>query len=106
MVVGAIGVAEENGVLWFGTQVNQTELAPEIVVASQVYHWEVILREIIADIQAGTPGGGESYAITLANGGQVIEFNEGYEIPEDIQEQLRGIVEGVATGEITIDLPE
>ena len=29
MTVGAIGVASERGVLWFGTQSNQTELAPE-----------------------------------------------------------------------------
>src|SRR3990172_13266855 len=43
MVVGAIGKAEENNVLWFGTQSNQSSLAPTIVVASQVYHWEVVL---------------------------------------------------------------
>ena len=36
MVVGAIGKAEESDVLWFGTQSNQTSLAPTIVVASQV----------------------------------------------------------------------
>jgi basic membrane lipoprotein Med (substrate-binding protein (PBP1-ABC) superfamily) len=40
MVVGAIGKAEENNVLWFGTQSNQTSLAPTVVVANQVYHWE------------------------------------------------------------------
>ncbi len=28
MVVGAVGVAEENGVLWFGTQADQSSLAP------------------------------------------------------------------------------
>ncbi len=40
MVVGAIGKAKEANALWFGTQSNQTSLAPSIVVASQVYHWE------------------------------------------------------------------
>jgi len=57
MVVGPIGNASENNVLWFGTQSNQTSLAPRIVVANQVYHWEVVLREIVAKIQAGRLGG-------------------------------------------------
>ncbi|HRQ22076.1 MAG TPA: BMP family protein, partial [Anaerolineales bacterium] len=57
MVVGAIGVAKENGVLWIGTQANQTSLAPEIVVANQVYRWDVVVREIIELIGQGTLGG-------------------------------------------------
>ena len=77
MVVGAIGKAEEANALWFGTQSNQASLAPSIVVASQVYHWEVILNEMIGLIQAGTFGG-QSFSASLSNGGQVIEFNDGY----------------------------
>ncbi|MBN2875795.1 MAG: BMP family protein, partial [Spirochaetales bacterium] len=50
MVVGAIGVAEEQGVPWFGTQSSQTELAPEIVVANQVYDWTPILDDIMENI--------------------------------------------------------
>ena len=45
MVVGAIGKAQESNVLWFGTQANQTSLAPSIVVASQVYHWKMFLKK-------------------------------------------------------------
>ena len=52
MVVGAIGKAEEANALWFGTQSNQSSLAPSIVVASQVYHWEVVLNEMIGLIKA------------------------------------------------------
>ncbi len=63
--------------LWFGTQSNQTSLAPSIVVASQVYHWEGILKEMIALIQSGTLGG-KSFTANLANGGEVIEFNPDY----------------------------
>ena len=51
MTVGAIGVASERGVLWFGTQSNQTQLAPEVVVANQVYHWEVVLADLIEGIE-------------------------------------------------------
>jgi len=84
MVVGAIGKAEENGVLWFGTQSNQTSLAPTVVVASQVYHWEVVLTEMIDLIQAGTMGG-QSFVANLENGGEVIEFNADYALPAEAQ---------------------
>jgi basic membrane protein A len=85
MVVGAVGVAKTEGVLWFGTQANQTSLAPEIVVASQVYHWEGILEEMVNNVKDGTLGG-ELYNITFANGGLVIEYNDGYDLPDEVRE--------------------
>jgi basic membrane protein A len=104
MVVGAIGKAEENSVLWFGTQSNQTSLAPSIVVASQVYHWEVALTQMIDLIKAGTLGG-QSFTINLANGGEVIEYNPGYALPAEAQALADETVAGIADGSITITLP-
>ena len=101
MVVGAIGVAETNGVLWFGTQSNQASLAPSVVVASQVYHWEVVLREIISKVQAGTLGG-ESFALTLGNGGLVVEYNPAYTIPADVAELAGAAQAGIIDGSIVI----
>jgi len=103
MVVGAIGVAEENGALWFGTQSNQTSLAPSIVVASQVYHWEVVLNEIIDSIHNGTLGG-TSFTIDLENGGEVIEYNPDYTVPADVKTLADDTVKGIIDGSITIDL--
>ncbi len=103
MVVGAIGVAEENNVLWFGTQSNQASLAPSIVVASQVYHWEVVLREIIDSIQNGTLGG-TSFSINLENGGEVIEFNPDYTLVADVMTVAEDTIQGISNGSITIDL--
>ena len=73
MVVGAIAVGSENGARWFGTQSSQAELAGDSAVAFQVYKWEVILADMIGHIQMGVLGG-ESYVLTLANGGLVMEF--------------------------------
>ena len=84
MTVGAIGVARENGTPWFGTQSNQTTVGPEIVVANQVYRWDVVLDDLVADIQAGTYGG-SSYEINFANGGLVIEYNDAYDLPADVR---------------------
>jgi len=85
MVVGAVGVAKTEGVLWFGTQANQTSLAPDIVVASQVYHWEHMLEEMVKNIKDGTLGG-EMYKITFANDGLVIEYNDGFDLPADVKQ--------------------
>jgi len=103
MVVGAIGKAEESKVLWFGTQSNQASLAPSIVVASQVYHWEVMLKEMISLIQSGTLGG-KSFTANLANGGEVIEFNGDYALPADAKTLAEETIAGIEDGSITITL--
>ena len=84
MTVGAIGVARESSIPWFGTQSNQTTVGPEIVVANQVYKWDVVLDDLVADVQAGTYGG-NSYEINFANGGLVIEYNSAYDLPADVR---------------------
>lgn len=104
MVVGAIGKAEEANALWFGTQSNQTSLAPSIVVSSQVYHWEVALSEIIGLINSGTLGG-QSFKANLANGGEVVEFNPDYALPDDAKALAESTVQGIIDGTITITLP-
>jgi basic membrane protein A len=99
MVVGAIGKAEEAGALWFGTQSNQTSLAPTIVVASQVYHWEVVLNEMISLIKSGTLGG-QSFTINLANGGEAIEYNPAFTLPAEATTLAGEAIEGIKNGSI------
>ncbi|MBN1262511.1 MAG: BMP family protein [Anaerolineae bacterium] len=100
MVVGAIGVAKDNDVLWFGTQSSQTSLAPEIVVANQVYEWTVVLNDIIDLINKGTYGG-KAYEITLANKGLVIDYNDAFDLPADVKDAAGATVQGIVDGSIT-----
>jgi basic membrane protein A len=104
MVVGAIGKAEENNVLWFGTQSNQSSLAPSVVVANQVYHWEGILNEMITLINSGTLGG-QSFKANLANGGEVIEFNPDYALPDEAKALADSTIQGIVDGTVKITLP-
>mgnify|MGYP001082193502 CR=1 FL=1 len=104
MVVGAIGQAQEAGALWFGTQADQSELAPEIVVASQVYQWEVILEEIVELRETGVLGG-RSFEANLENGGEVILFNPAFELPEEVMTAAEETIQGIIDGSITIELP-
>lgn len=97
MVVGAVGVAKTEGVLWFGTQANQTSLAPEIVVASQVYHWEHILEEMVDNVKDGKLGG-ELYSITFANDGLVIEYNDDFDLPDDVKQLADDAIAQIKSG--------
>src|SRR5512136_131055 len=74
-VVGSIGAAKDKGtVLWFGTQADQASLAANLVVASQVYDWTGIVKEMIASRATGTLGG-KTYTLKLENGGLKIVYN-------------------------------
>lgn len=103
MVVGAVGVAKEKGVLWFGTQANQTSLAPSVVVASQVYDWTVALNQMIDLIQGGTLGG-QAFSLTLANGGLKIETNPDFNLPANVKTLADDTVKGIVDGSIKVDV--
>jgi basic membrane protein A len=103
MVVGAIGAAEENGALWFGTQASQSSLAPDIVVANQIYDWSVVLDDMIDLMGQGTYGG-KAYNITLENKGQVMEYNPDFDLPADVKAAAEEAIKGIIDGSITIDI--
>ena len=99
-VVGAINIATANDIPWFGTQSNQESLAPELVVASQVYHWEVVLDDMFEQIEGGTLGG-EVYTLTLENNGLVIEFNGCYELDSGVKDAAVDTIDGIIDGSIS-----
>lgn len=102
-VVGSIGAAKEAGdVLWFGTQADQTSLAPELVVASQVYDWQMMLEEMIMNAQDGVYGG-ETYTLTLANEGLKVAYNDGFDIPAEVREAAESAIDGIVDGSITVE---
>jgi basic membrane protein A len=105
MVVGAVGKAKDNGVLWFGTQASQTQLAPEIVVANLIYDWAPMLKEIVDQRAQGTYGG-KAYVINLENGGQVMEYNPDFDLPADVKQLAEDTIQGIKDGSITIAVGE
>ena len=105
MVVGAIGKAKDNGVLWFGTQASQTQLAPEIVVANLIYDWTPMLKEIL-DQRAEGVYGGKAFVIKLENEGQVMEYNPDFDLPADVKQLAEDTVKGIIDGSITIPVGE
>jgi basic membrane lipoprotein Med (substrate-binding protein (PBP1-ABC) superfamily) len=105
MVVGAIGKAKDNGVLWFGTQASQTQLAPEIVVANLIYDWTPMLKEITEQRAQGVYGG-KAFVINLENGGQVMEYNPNFDLPADVKQLAEDTIQGIKDGSISIPVGE
>ncbi|MCB0043919.1 MAG: BMP family protein [Caldilineaceae bacterium] len=102
-VVGAVGVAKEAGVPWLGTQSAQTSLAPDLVIANQLYDWTGTINDMISKINAGELGG-TAYVLTLADGGLVVEFNDGYATPDDVKAAAEEAVQGIIDGSITVEM--
>ena len=105
MVVGPIAVALDEGIPWFGTQTSQAELAAESGVVFQVYKWEVVLNDIIAQIEDGVLGG-TSYTVTLENEGIAMEISEFAGMEEEavdaLQERIDELTEAIVSGDIVI----
>jgi basic membrane protein A len=99
-VVGAIGVAKEKGIPWMGTQSDQSPLAPDIVVSTQLYDWKQTLLDMIGKHQGGELGG-TAYVLTLENG-LTMRFADS--LPEEAVTAAREAAAGIIDGSITIEL--
>jgi len=98
-VVGAIGVASDQDVPWLGTQSDQSPIAPDIVVASQLYDWNGVLLDIIEKHQAGEFGG-TAYALTLDNGGLVMNYADS--LDGDAVAAAQEAEEQIAAGDVDV----
>ncbi len=98
-VVGAIGVANENGVAWLGTQSDQISLGPDVVVTNQIYNWANVVADMISKIENGELGG-TAYKLTFANDGLRLEFNENIEIADEVKEAARTAIEDIKSGAV------
>ena len=103
-MAGTIGVAKDKGVLYFGTQYDESSLAPAAVVVSQAYDWTGTLKQIIDLIKSGTLGG-KAFAANLANGGEKMVFSPGAKVPADVKTLADQTVKGINDGSIKIQLP-
>ncbi|MCY3977685.1 MAG: BMP family protein [Chloroflexi bacterium] len=99
MVVGPIAVAVANDVLWFGSDASQDELSEDIGVAFQIYKWDVLLLDMIANIKDGVLGG-EYYKLTLENEGLVMEFDKDFEVSDELMAAAEETLTGIILGDI------
>ncbi|MGI9616547.1 MAG: BMP family ABC transporter substrate-binding protein, partial [Acidimicrobiales bacterium] len=99
VAAGAAQVAIESEAAWLGNYVDQSTIDPANVVASQVYHWDVPLREILTDSSAG--GSGRPVAGTLANGGITVAFNPSYPLDPAVAAKASELIASIVEGAIS-----
>ena len=98
-VSGAIGVAKEKGIPWLGIQGDQGPLAPEVVVASDVYNWVPLLKEIIK-LRGEGVNGGQVLQLTLENGTQNMIYSDA--LSAEVVDAAKAAAQGIIDGSITI----
>ena len=100
MTVGATGVANDHGVIWFGSQSDQTPLGEDIVVASQIYNWDYQLGEIVDDLLAGVKNG-RVITADFNNGGLSMAYNPGFALPSEVRAAADETEAGIRDGSIS-----
>jgi basic membrane protein A len=95
-VVGAIEAIESAGGYWFGTQSDQSAQWAETVVASQVFDWTGVIKDMLENRANGVLGG-IAYNLTLANDGLTFAYGA-VELPDDVMAAADAAIEDVASG--------
>lgn len=74
--VGAINVvAEQKGLYWLSSDMDQKSIAPDTVLAAQAYNFKMVIMQMIEDRAKGVYGG-KHLELSLANGGLMMKFND------------------------------
>jgi basic membrane protein A len=93
--LAVLGACEEEEILCMGNVADQNEIAPENTLASFVYDWGPIYKQMIEETAEGTFGD-KFYWIELANEGVSVVYNEELAeeyITEELQEALDEAIE-------------
>ena len=85
-----------------GVQRDQASLAPALVVASQVYDWTGMLKDIISKHKSGVLGG-TTYTLTLSNGGLKVAYNPSYKLPAAVKTAGDAAIQGITKGSIKVE---
>ncbi len=100
-VPGAITEIQKQKGYWLGTQSDQSGAWADTTVASQVYDWTGMLRDIITLKLAGT-GGGKAYSISLKDGGEKIVFNDKITLPDAVKAAAASAMADIESGKIVV----
>ncbi|MDI6880578.1 MAG: BMP family protein [Desulfitobacteriaceae bacterium] len=106
--VGALrAVAETEGKYWLSTDMDQSSLAPNHVLASQVYNWEKVATKIIELRKQGTLGG-QRLSLNLADGTIQFKYNEKLadKVPAEVKAAIEQAKQDIVSGKVKVELPK
>ena len=106
--VGAVrAVAEKPGKYWLSTDLDQSSIAPNNVLASQVYNWEKVVTKIIDLRKKGTLGG-QVLSLSFADGTLELKYNAKLagKVPKDVIAAVEKTRKDIASGALKVELPQ
>ncbi|MDH7486238.1 MAG: BMP family protein [Anaerolineae bacterium] len=102
--VGAIQAAKERGVPWLGSDMDQSVVWPDTVMAAQVYNWKEVVRRMV-DARVEGKKGGEHLSLSFANGRLSLHFNDRFNIPADVKAKVETTLQAIKDGSLVVPLP-
>jgi len=108
-VYGAFEALEEKGLLGFGGYVDQSDLAPNVVLSSTLLRWDANLKYTIDEFWNATKEGRpynipqEAFYAQMKDGGAGIAYNEDL-IPTDVLEKVKAKHEEILSGDFVVPL--
>lgn len=104
--VGAIkAAAGKPGTYWLSTDLDQSKVAPDAVLASQVYNWEKVLTKMLDLRKKGTLGG-QHLTLSFADGTLELKYNPKLEakIPAEVKAAVEKARKEIAAGTLKVDI--
>ena len=105
-VPGAIkAVAAKPGTYWLSADMDQSSLAPDSVLAAQVYNWDKIVAKMI-DLRSKGTLGGERLGMSFADGTLELKINPKLadKIPQNVKDAVEKAKKDIASGALKIDI--
>lgn len=105
-VGGVRAVAEKPGKYWLSTDLDQSSIAPNTVLASQVYNWEKVVDKIIDLRKKGTLGG-QVLTLSFADGTLELKYNSKLagKIPKGVKDAIEKAKKDITSGSLKVELP-
>jgi basic membrane protein A len=98
--VGVINGATEEGISVIGWGIDQNEVAPETVVASQIVDQEKMIGLACEEAIAGEFEGGTLVVDGLESG--VIDLSPVYNLPDEVQAEVDDVKEQIIAGDVDV----
>ena len=104
-VPGAIkAAAAKPGTYWMSTDMDQSSIAPDTVLAAQVYNWEKIVAKMIEQRQKGDVTG-KHLTLSFADGTLEFKYNPKLadKVPQAVKDEIEKLKQDIASGKLKID---
>lgn len=107
--LGQIAIAQERKLLATGYVGDMSVKGPDVVVASMIWHFDVILNKMVEDVKGNKFIGAQNgtapyYKYNVSNGGLSVELTPSLKsrVPDDVQKKVQQAQDDIKSGKIKV----